>query len=88
MELGKSGLMVSRVGIGAWSWGDRSGYWGYGQEYGKDAAEESYKACLDLGLNFIDTAEVCPGVAPQSVRMDGSGLSEGGLQEKKINLMA
>lgn len=23
------------MGIGAWSWGDRSGYWGYGQGYGK-----------------------------------------------------
>jgi aryl-alcohol dehydrogenase-like predicted oxidoreductase len=23
------------VGVGAWSWGDRSGYWGYGKEYGR-----------------------------------------------------
>jgi hypothetical protein len=31
-----AGLEVSTVGLGAWSWGDRSGYWGYGQQYGKD----------------------------------------------------
>lgn len=23
-----TGLEVSSVGLGAWSWGDRSGYWG------------------------------------------------------------
>jgi hypothetical protein len=27
------------MGIGAWSWGDRSGYWGYGQGYGKDTTQ-------------------------------------------------
>ncbi len=27
MKLGKSDLVVPVVGVGAWSWGDRSGYW-------------------------------------------------------------
>ena len=27
--LGKSNLEVSEMGLGAWSWGDRSGYWGW-----------------------------------------------------------
>jgi len=50
--------VVPSLGIGAWSWGDRSGYWGYGTEYGKEASLEAYKALIDAGLTFIDTAEV------------------------------
>lgn len=46
------------MGIGAWAWGDRSGYWGYGTEYGKEESRETYKALLQEGLTFIDTAEV------------------------------
>lgn len=29
------GLQVPVMGVGAWSWGDRSGYWGYGKGYGE-----------------------------------------------------
>ncbi|KAJ9522698.1 hypothetical protein QJQ45_019899 [Haematococcus lacustris] len=58
MELGKSGLRVPVMGVGAWSWGDRSGYWGYGREYGKEESRQAYKALLEAGLTFIDTAEV------------------------------
>ena len=39
---------MSEIGIGAWSWGDRSGYWGYGREYGKSESLEAYKAFLFL----------------------------------------
>lgn len=31
-----AGLQVPVLGVGAWSWGDRSGYWGYGKDYSKD----------------------------------------------------
>lgn len=41
VELGKSGLVVPEMGVGAWSWGDRSGYWGYGKDYGERAQGES-----------------------------------------------
>ncbi|CAD7700092.1 unnamed protein product [Ostreobium quekettii] len=58
VELGKSGLEVTSIGIGAWSWGDTSGYWGYGKEYGREAGLEAYKALMDAGITFIDTAEV------------------------------
>eukprot|EP00775_Hariotina_reticulata_P010106 gene10106-10262_t len=58
VELGKSGLQVPVLGIGAWSWGDRSGYWGYGREYGKDSSKDAYDALMAAGLTFIDTAEV------------------------------
>jgi aryl-alcohol dehydrogenase-like predicted oxidoreductase len=28
------------------------------QEYGKEQSREAYKACVEKGLTFIDTAEV------------------------------
>lgn len=41
--LGRSDLKVPVLGVGAWSWGDRSGYWGYGREYGKEESRAAYK---------------------------------------------
>uniref|UniRef100_A0A7S3QKN1 NADP-dependent oxidoreductase domain-containing protein n=1 Tax=Dunaliella tertiolecta TaxID=3047 RepID=A0A7S3QKN1_DUNTE len=58
VELGKSGVKVPCVGLGVWSWGDRSGYWGYEKEYGKNQSRDAYNAALKSGLTFIDTAEV------------------------------
>lgn len=57
-NLGKSDLRVPVIGIGAWAWGDRSGYWGYGREYGIEESRAAYKALISHGLTFIDTAEV------------------------------
>ena len=51
-RLGKTGLKVSVVGIGTWQ---------YGGEWGKNFDEVEVKKILnrglDLGFNFIDTAE-------------------------------
>lgn len=44
--------------MGAWSWGDRSGYWGWEKGYGRPENLAAYRALLDSGLTFIDTAEV------------------------------
>ena len=49
--LGKSGLEVSEIGFGGWALG---GQWGAQDD--KDSIAALHKA-LDLGLNFIDTAE-------------------------------
>ena len=38
-----AGLQVPVVGIGAWAWGDRSGYWGYGSEYGREESRQAFK---------------------------------------------
>lgn len=70
VQLGQSGLQISPVGVGAWSWGDRTGYWGYGNEYQKDDNLEAYKAVVGNGISFIDTSEVY-----------GFGLSEEFLQD-------
>jgi len=60
MQLGKSGLTVPVMGVGAWAWGDRSGYWGYGSQYGKEESRSAYDAIHKAFGDdaFIDTAEV------------------------------
>ncbi|HEY6541715.1 MAG TPA: aldo/keto reductase [Ktedonobacteraceae bacterium] len=56
-QLGKSGIVVPALGVGVWSWGDK-GTWGYGTSYTRADVTQAYKACLDAGLNFFDTAEI------------------------------
>lgn len=56
-QLGKSGIVVPALGVGVWSWGDKS-TWGYGTSYTRADISQAYKACLDAGLNFFDTAEI------------------------------
>ncbi len=55
---GCAGLQTTPIGVGAWSWGDRSGYWGYGGDYNKDTNQEAFKALVDSKIGLIDTAEV------------------------------
>lgn len=60
------GLKIAPLGFGAWSWGDRSNYWGYGQSYQREDNKTAYDALQRLaadgtipgGRAFIDTAEV------------------------------
>lgn len=51
-DLGRTGWKVSEVSFGAWAIG---GDWG---EVGKDEAVAALNTALDLGVNFIDTADV------------------------------
>jgi len=57
-------LHAIEIGLGAWQWGDRV-IWGYGQGYTDKEIREAFDASLDLGVRFIDTAEIY-----------GSGYSE------------
>jgi aryl-alcohol dehydrogenase-like predicted oxidoreductase len=47
---------LSAIGLGCWQFGSRD--WGYGKQYGDVTAIELVHTALDLGVNFIDTAEV------------------------------
>ena len=58
MTLGTSDLSVSAVGVGAWAWGDRSGYWGSDWKSQTDKNLDAYRALLRGGVDFVDTAEV------------------------------
>ncbi|CAH9123090.1 unnamed protein product, partial [Cuscuta epithymum] len=59
VKLGGSGLMVTKLGIGAWSWGDTS-YWNNFEwdDRKMKAAKSAFDASLDCGITLFDTAEV------------------------------
>ena len=57
MNLGKSDIIVPRIGIGAWSWGDRSGYWGWKPDQ-EEQNKNALKRAIELDIAFVDTAEV------------------------------
>lgn len=74
-QLGTTGIAVPSMGIGVWSWGDKS-FWGYGQDHNREDITQAYKVCLDAGLNFFDTAEMYGGgeserILGECVREDG-----------------
>ncbi|KAF2302234.1 hypothetical protein GH714_033828 [Hevea brasiliensis] len=59
VKLGGSDLRVTRLGIGAWSWGDNS-YWNnfeWDDRKMKDA-KSAFETSVDCGITFFDTAEV------------------------------
>lgn len=65
-HLGRSGLLVSAVGLGTMNFGDATG---------QDEAFEIMDRAIELGINFFDTADVYGG--PQSPDMKkGFGTSE------------
>jgi aryl-alcohol dehydrogenase-like predicted oxidoreductase len=57
-------LHAIQMGLGAWQWGDRI-VWGYGQTHTDEDIRKAFDVSLNLGIRFIDTAEVY-----------GSGYSE------------
>lgn len=74
-QLGATGISVPSLGVGVWSWGD-TGFWGYGATHTLDDIKQAYAACLDMGLNFFDTAEMYGGgeserILGQCRRSDG-----------------
>ncbi len=56
-QLGASGIVVPALGVGIWSWGDTR-FWNYGKDHTREDITQAYRACLDAGLNFFDTAEI------------------------------
>ena len=56
-QLGATGISVPPLGVGVWSWGDK-GFWDYGQSHTREDITQAYRACLDVGINFFDTAEI------------------------------
>ncbi len=56
LTLGKSDLRVSRIGLGAWQFGDKG--WGWGSTVTEDDALQILQTAFEAGINFMDTAEV------------------------------
>ncbi len=63
VRLGKSDLRVSVIGLGAWQIGSTG--WGWSIDFEKEQAVKTINKAIELGINFIDTAESY-----------GAGLSE------------
>lgn len=55
-ELGKTGTKISAIGLGTWQWGSRE--WGWGRQYGRADVLAAFQMALELGINFVDTAEI------------------------------
>ncbi|XP_020238943.1 uncharacterized oxidoreductase At1g06690, chloroplastic [Cajanus cajan] len=74
VKLGGSDLKVTRVGIGAWSWGDTT-YWNNFEwnDRSEKAAKNAFNVSIDGGLTFFDTAEVY-----------GSGLALGAINSETL----
>jgi aryl-alcohol dehydrogenase-like predicted oxidoreductase len=49
-------LHTAEMGLGAWSWGDRT-MWNYGRGYTDADIEGGFRASLAAGVNLVDTAE-------------------------------
>lgn len=55
MPFGSSGLEISEMGIGTWSWGNRL-LWGYDESMDTEL-QACFDACVDAGVNFFDTGD-------------------------------
>lgn len=50
-------LNTIEMGLGAWSWGDRT-LWKFGFGYAETDIEQAFQTSLTAGINLVDTAEV------------------------------
>ncbi len=53
-------LHKAELGLGTWSWGDRT-MWNYGHGYAETDIEEAFNTTIAAGINLMDTAEVYGG---------------------------
>ncbi|GAB6943988.1 hypothetical protein JCM14467A_07700 [Vulcanisaeta sp. JCM 14467] len=77
VSLGRTGLRISRVGLGAWQFG--GDVWGP-YEYG--VAREVIAKAYELGINFIDTAAVYG--RGRSEEFVGRAIRELGIREHVV----
>ena len=57
VQLGKTDLTIPLLGSGTWAWGDKM-LWGFGKGYGEADLRGAFRASLECGADFFDTAEV------------------------------
>lgn len=56
IPIGSTDILVSPLGIGTWSWGDKF-MWGYGRDYSENDIQAAFEISFEAGINFFDTAE-------------------------------
>ncbi len=74
-------LNVEPLGVGAWAWGAKR-VWGYGQEYGRKEVGEAFRASIENGVSFVDTAEIYGN--GESERIVGEVMREGGFSREPV----
>lgn len=74
-------LGVAPLGVGAWAWGTKR-IWGYGQEYGREEVGEAFRASVENGVSFVDTAEIYGN--GESERIIGEVMREGGFPKEPV----
>lgn len=57
IQLGQNGPAVTPLCIGTWAWGDKL-FWSYGSDYDVEQLRAAFKAALEAGTTFFDTAEI------------------------------
>ncbi|MBX3284229.1 MAG: aldo/keto reductase [Actinobacteria bacterium] len=74
--LAQSGVVIPPLGVGTWAWGDERtwGMGGYDADLSRDTIREAWRASIDAGATFFDTAEVYGG--GESERIIGGLLAE------------
>jgi len=66
-------LHNAEMGLGAWSWGDRT-FWNYGHGYTDEDIAAAFRTTLAGGVNLVDTAEIYG--SGRSERLLGQFLKE------------
>ncbi len=66
-RLGTSGLTVSRLCLGCMSYGDTAKGWHGDWLLGEDAARPFFRAALEAGINFFDTANIYSGGSSEEI---------------------
>jgi len=56
VRLGKTGLNISRIGLGCWNFGSATPRWGKPGKVAADEATAIIHQAIDRGINFFDTA--------------------------------
>jgi aryl-alcohol dehydrogenase-like predicted oxidoreductase len=76
LTLPGSDVAIPRLGVGTWSWGDKStwGMDGYDTQLTRDSIREAWDASIDAGVTLFDTAEVYGG--GESERIIGALLAD------------
>ena len=76
VELGRTGMQISRVGLGAWAIGG-SGWWDAWGEQDDEQSIATIRRAVELGINWIDTAPIYGlGHSEEVVGRAVEGLSE------------
>jgi aryl-alcohol dehydrogenase-like predicted oxidoreductase len=74
-------LELAPLGVGAWAWGTKR-LWGYGKDYGLEDVAAAFRASLENGVRFFDTAEIYGSGA--SERIIGELLEENSFGERPL----